>query len=67
MHKIAYGPKELASLLGVHPNTVFRLIRRGELRAVKLGHRTVIPRAELERLGLLPDGSEHPAGAGGGR
>jgi excisionase family DNA binding protein len=32
---------EVAEILGKHPRTVLVLAERGELRAVRLGHRTV--------------------------
>jgi excisionase family DNA binding protein len=33
-----------------HPNTIKRMVRRGELRAVPLGNTIGIPREEVERL-----------------
>ncbi len=42
--------EEAAHALGCGRTTVFKLIREGRLRVVKLGTRTVIPRAEIERL-----------------
>jgi excisionase family DNA binding protein len=66
MRKIAYSVKEASTLLGVHFNTLHRAIKRGEIRAVRIGHRLIVPAAELERLGLLSN-KETPAGAGGER
>ena len=34
-------PEQVAQALGRHPKTVLSLVARGELRAVKLGPRTV--------------------------
>jgi excisionase family DNA binding protein len=45
--------REFAAKVGVHVNSVDRLIRRGQLRVVRLGNRVLIPRTELTRLGLL--------------
>ena len=43
---------DVSLTLRVHPNTVRRWIKTGELRAIKFGHgRTLrVPRAELERF-----------------
>lgn len=42
--------EEAAHALGCGRTTIFKLIREGRLRVVKLGTRTVIPRAEIEHL-----------------
>jgi len=42
--------EEAAHALGCGRTTVFKLIREGRLRVVKLGTRTVIPRGEIERI-----------------
>lgn len=63
--KLAYSRKEVAELLGIHLNTVDRYIKHGIIPARKLGSRWLIPRYELERLGLLP--KENPAVQGGAR
>jgi excisionase family DNA binding protein len=42
--------EEAAHALGCGRTTVFKLIREGRLRVVKLGTRTVIPRNEIERI-----------------
>ena len=39
--KAAYSVDEVARLLGLHRITVSRFIGSGELRAARLGHRTV--------------------------
>ena len=39
--KAAYSVSEAAALLGLHPGTVTRYIKSGELRSARLGHRTV--------------------------
>jgi excisionase family DNA binding protein len=41
--------REAALLLGLHEETIRRAVRRGELKACRLGHRTLrISRADLE-------------------
>jgi excisionase family DNA binding protein len=42
--------EEAAHALGCGRTTVFKLIREGRLRVVKLGARTIVPRAEIARL-----------------
>jgi excisionase family DNA binding protein len=42
--------RETAALLGVHPLTVRQAIARGELRALRLGRRVLVPESELQRL-----------------
>lgn len=47
--------QELADLLRVHPETVRRRIRKGEIYAIEIGDLQRIPRQEVERLlGGLP-------------
>ena len=44
MSRLAVTVPEAAEMLGgVHVNTIWSLLRRGELRRVKVGSRTVIP------------------------
>ena len=53
--KVAYSVREAAELLGLHENTIRKLIWRGELKAARLGRRVVIPRTALEAvLGETP-------------
>jgi excisionase family DNA binding protein len=37
--RIAYSPNEVANMLGVTTQTVYRMISRGEILAVKVGTR----------------------------
>ncbi|RIH90871.1 DNA binding domain, excisionase family [Calidithermus terrae] len=62
MEKLAYNVQEVAALLGIHRNTVRKLIQRGDIPAMRLGHRILVPRAKLE---ALLDAKQNPAGAGG--
>lgn len=65
VEKIAFSIAEVAKLTGVHENTVKNWERRGEIKTVRLGARILVPRHELERLGLLP--KQNPAMQGGER
>jgi excisionase family DNA binding protein len=46
--KLALSVPEVATVLGLHPNTVWALIRRGELASVRAGRRVLIPLVALE-------------------
>ena len=50
----AYGPEQAAKLLGKGEATIWRRIRDGEIMAVRIGNRTVIPAKEVERLRKEP-------------
>lgn len=47
---LAHTVSEAAELLRVSPGLLYRMIRRGGLKAVRLGRAVRIPRPELERL-----------------
>lgn len=47
---LALSPAAAAEALGICRASIYNLIKRGELRAVKIGRSTRIPVAELERL-----------------
>ena len=42
--------EEAARRLGISPRTLWRRIRKGEIRSVKVGRRRLIPHKEVERL-----------------
>jgi excisionase family DNA binding protein len=42
------GVREAARRLGIGRDRCYELVRRGELRAVAVGRRRLIPRSELE-------------------
>jgi excisionase family DNA binding protein len=50
MNKLLYTPGEAAELLGMGKDTVYRLIRAGALRKVKVGSATRIAASDLEAL-----------------
>jgi excisionase family DNA binding protein len=59
---ILYTVEEIATRLSVHPDTVRRWIKSGELRAINLGARAGyrIPKSALDEF--LQQRQEHPSG-----
>lgn len=54
--RLMMRPAEVASVLGVTPRTVRRLLASGELRGLKMGNRWMIPRTWLaQQLGKSAD------------
>ena len=54
--KLLLNVDEAAAVLGVSRATLYRAVRRGELRLTKLGRRTLLARTELERfVATLPE------------
>jgi excisionase family DNA binding protein len=50
MTKLLHPVTEAWEILGVGRTTLYELIARGEIRAVKIGRRTLIPDEELQRF-----------------
>jgi excisionase family DNA binding protein len=48
--RLAYNMRETAEVLGVHYQTVYRLLKRGLLRSSGALRRKVISKAEIERF-----------------
>ena len=46
---LCYSPLQAAKLLNIGRTTLFALLGRGEIKARKLGTRTLIPATELSR------------------
>ena len=42
-----FSPQQIAELYGVHINTVYKLIYRGELKALKIGNNIRIRREDV--------------------
>jgi excisionase family DNA binding protein len=55
---LAYSPQQAAEALGTTRQTIYNLIRRGELRRFKIASLTRIPAADVHAL----VGYEPPAG-----
>lgn len=50
-----YTPKEVAAIMGLHPETVRLWVRIGKLRAHKVGSRCVrIPATAIFKAGAVP-------------
>lgn len=48
--RLLYSRREAAELLGVSTVTLWKLVRRGELRPMHIGDRPMFSRFELERF-----------------
>ena len=48
--RLAHSVEETAKLLGKHPNTIYRAIRDGELKAVRLRDSWLVSQKEIDRL-----------------
>lgn len=47
VERLAYTPAEAAEAMGMGESTIFKLIREGELTAVRYGTRTLVRKEEL--------------------
>lgn len=54
-NKIAYRIEEAAQILGIHPSTVYELVRAGTLPHKRLGRRIIIPARALEEWINTPE------------
>jgi excisionase family DNA binding protein len=50
LERQTYSVPEAARLLGVHKETLYKAIIRGEIKAIRIGRRTVISQAQLDAL-----------------
>jgi excisionase family DNA binding protein len=48
--RMAFSVQETADRLGVCPASIYRALKRGDLEAVTLGGRRLIPRRSIEKL-----------------
>jgi excisionase family DNA binding protein len=48
--RLAFSIPEVARLLAVSERTIYRQVAAGEIRALSVGYRKVIPVVEIERL-----------------
>ena len=47
---IGISPIEAARCLGVSRSTIYRIIKSGQLRTIKIGRRTIVPVSALTTL-----------------
>ncbi len=47
-NKLVYSVEETADMLSIGRTLVFQLIRSGELASIKIGHRRLVTRPDLE-------------------
>ncbi len=59
-YPLVMRPEEVAEALRCGRSSVYEAIRRGDIRAVRLGRRVLVPRAALEEL-LGIQGAAQPA------
>lgn len=50
MNKLLYSSREAAEMLSLSRTTIFELLRRGELRSIKIGRSRRIPASALEEF-----------------
>ena len=56
-HKLVYSIPEVAERLSIGRGLVYRLLNSGELRSLKIGHRRLVARDDLEAyVARLRDG-----------
>ncbi len=52
--RAAYPLAEAAALFGITRQHIYTLAKRGEIRLVRLGRRTLVPASEIRRLTEAP-------------
>ena len=65
VEKMAYSIQEASEALGLHPNTIYNLVKSGKLPSVNLGRKILISKLELSKW--LAGQSNTPPSAGAGR
>jgi excisionase family DNA binding protein len=62
VEKMAYSIQEASEALGLHPNTIYNLVKSGKLPSVNLGRKILISKLELSKW--LAGQSNTPPAAG---
>ena len=52
--KLVYSVKEFAKMMGSSHSGIYKLFAAGEVKFIKLGGKTLIPKQEIERLLAKP-------------
>lgn len=50
IEKLVYDVKEAAEMLSISRTMIFQLINEGRLGSLKVGHRRLVPRQDLEEF-----------------
>jgi excisionase family DNA binding protein len=50
VEKLAYSPMQAAGTLDLCVNTIYKMLRRGQLKGVRVERKILIPRSEVERF-----------------
>ena len=53
--RLAYPINEACEQIGIKRTSLYEMIKKGEIKAIKIAGRTVIPTSELERLTKLDE------------
>lgn len=56
--RFAYRVPEACIALGIGRTSLYELVKNGELRLIRIAGRTLVPRAELERLVQIDTATE---------
>ena len=63
VEKMAYSIQETSEAIGVHPNTIYSLVKSGKLPAITLGRKKLISKLELAKwLAGLSNTPKTPTG-----
>jgi excisionase family DNA binding protein len=63
IEKMAYSIRETAEAIGLHPNTVYELVKSGKLPAITLGRKILVSKLELSKW-LAGQSNPTPPAAG---
>lgn len=50
IQRLGFSPEEARQTLGISKSLIWKLINNGEIKTIRLGHRHIIPKSEIERL-----------------
>lgn len=64
VEKMAYSIQETSEAIGVHPNTIYTLVKTGKLPSITLGRKILISKIELERWLAAGQSNPQPPTAG---
>ena len=61
LRQAGYSPRDAALQLSISRSHLYNLIKSGEIKAAKIGYRTVIPATEIDRLLTIETGKSGDA------